>query len=136
MKKYRRGMQKDLSAIFDGVWIPQKTRHQRIHETATPTKQQQNDQPEIQAEAQTEAQAETQMQAEIETIMHGMQCSKDFECYRSGFEKLCRVRTTAKGKLIQCLEKNQKNCEFRLSFIGRALCKCRLRKYIAKNLNK
>lgn len=147
MKKYRRGIQKELSAIFDGVWIPQKARSQRPCDVDI-TEQQQKKQTETQAEAQTEMQAQTEMRAEaqtaieaetqteIEEIIRRMKCSKDFECYRSGFEKLGKVRTTANTKLIQCLAENQRSCEFRFSFAGRSFCKCQLRHYIAKNLRK
>jgi hypothetical protein len=73
---------------------------------------------------------------EIEKIASGLNCSKDFRCYKSGSEKLCKARDFGMEEYIDCLEENPEKCEFSLPFGEGYLCKCALRIYIAKNLKK
>jgi hypothetical protein len=75
---------------------------------------------------------------QIEQIIAGMECKKDFECYKSGFEKLCKAKDEGLKDYIWCLDKTGKSqsCGFKLPFGSGALCKCPLRVYIAKKLNK
>jgi hypothetical protein len=70
---------------------------------------------------------------QIQEIMSRMQCSKDFECYKSRFENLCEVRILCDGKLVKCLDENGQICEFGFSFGSGLFCKCPLRKYITEN---
>ncbi len=78
--------------------------------------------------------AQEQLQ-EIEKIAGGLlSCSKDFICYKSGLEKLCKARDFGMDEYIDCLEENPKECEFSLPFGEGHLCKCAVRIYIAKNL--
>lgn len=70
---------------------------------------------------------------QIERITSGMECPKDFECYTSGFENLCKTRLIADNQLVECLEDN--GCKFALAFGDSTICKCPLRRYIAKNLH-
>lgn len=69
----------------------------------------------------------------IQEIMSKMQCRKDFECYKSGFENLCKVRIICGSKLIECIEKKAQSCEFGFPFGYGCFCNCLLRKYIAEN---
>lgn len=69
----------------------------------------------------------------IQEIMSEMQCSKDFKCYKSGFEKLCKARIICDGSLIECLEEKAQPCELGFSFGYGYFCNCTLRKYIARN---
>jgi hypothetical protein len=75
---------------------------------------------------------------QIEQIMAGMKCAKDFECYKSGFEKLGRVKDGGLDNYVWCLEEKGKarDCGFSLSFGDAVLCRCPLRVYVAKNLGK
>ena len=73
---------------------------------------------------------------EIETIASGLNCSKDFVCYKSGLEKLCKARDFGIEEYIDCLEENPEKCEFSLSFGNGYFCTCPLQLYIAKNLKK
>jgi len=74
-------------------------------------------------------------ESKIREIIGGMKCKKDFECYRSGFENLCKVKIGVDAMLIDCKEENANNCDFSLSFGFGYICTCPLRKYIAKNFN-
>jgi hypothetical protein len=71
---------------------------------------------------------------EIEKIASRIECSKDFGCYKSGLEKLCKARDFGMEGYLDCLEEEPHICEFSLPFGEGYLCKCALRIYIAKNL--
>jgi len=74
---------------------------------------------------------------EIERIIGQMQCSKDFECYTSGFETLCKAEDVGMESHLACLEERPFECKFSVGFLGdRYYCKCPLRVYIAKKLKK
>jgi hypothetical protein len=75
-------------------------------------------------------------QKKIEKIIADSSCSKDFECYRSGFKDLCKARVVAGGRLVECLEKDPSACEFGLPFGDTAFCLCKLRCYVARRLHK
>jgi hypothetical protein len=115
MPKCRVGLQKEFSEIFDGVWIPKRTRPKK-----PPTAPEQKKQQEWQ----------------IKQIIAAMKCAKDFQCYKSGLTNLCKAKLVADTGLVECLPENQQACEFRASFMDRTFCKCQLRCYIAKNLHK
>ena len=73
---------------------------------------------------------------EIEDIVGGIECPKDFKCYKSGFQKLCRAKDIGIESFLECLEKDPKKCKFSLSFGLIHLCQCPLRVYIAKKLKR
>ena len=64
----------------------------------------------------------------------GPKCRKNYECYKSTFEKICNTKNI--GTLIECLE-NEEACACGLSFsFGDShFCKCPLRRYIAHKEN-
>jgi hypothetical protein len=72
----------------------------------------------------------------IEEIIHGMKCPKDFECYNSRFESLCKAKDTDLESYIECLDEEAYKCEFSLTFGSSYLCRCPLRIYIARELFK
>jgi hypothetical protein len=69
----------------------------------------------------------------IQEIMREMQCPRDFECYKSGFENLSKARIVGSGILVECLEEKAKDCKLKFSFGFGYFCKCPIRKYVAKN---
>lgn len=73
---------------------------------------------------------------DVERIINRMQCSKDFECRKSGFSKLSRISIIGDCKLLECLEKDPRACMFEFSFGHGTYCKCPLRFYIAKNFHR
>jgi len=72
----------------------------------------------------------------IDEIIRSMECPKDFECYESGFENLCKTQNFRDGNLVKCLEESVLVCKFSYRFGFVYFCKCPLRKYIAKNFNR
>jgi hypothetical protein len=73
---------------------------------------------------------------EIEKIIGQMQCHKDFLCYKSGFENLCKAKDTRLKSYIECLDENAFTCPFSVPFGSAKFCECPLRVYIAKKLKK
>lgn len=72
----------------------------------------------------------------IEEIMGGQQCPKGFECYKSGFETLCKAKVVGmESQVLVCLEEHPQKCKF-LDLMGGYLCECPLRIYLAKKLKK
>ena len=72
----------------------------------------------------------------IEQIMSGMQCSKNFECAENDFERLCRARNFVLHDYLECLEESESLCQFSVSYGYRHFCKCPVRVYLTKRLNK
>jgi hypothetical protein len=118
MPRRKAGLQKEFSAIFKDVWIPDKRR-------ASP--------PDSRQAPQEQNQEHTRR---IKEIIARMKCQKDFECFTSGYARLCKAKIVGEGNLVECSPENRQSCEFRFCFVGRSFCKCPLRYYIAKNLNK
>jgi len=79
---------------------------------------------------------ETDHRKEIEKIIGQMQCSKDFQCYKSGFEVLCKAKDVGMNSFLQCLEEDPHDCLFLLPIPRTHYCECPIRVYIAKELKK
>jgi hypothetical protein len=78
----------------------------------------------------------TEQKTQIEEIVSGMECPKDFKCYKSGFENLCKTKIFQDGGAIECLDESSWLCEFCFGFGMGYFCQCPLRKYIAKHFYK
>jgi hypothetical protein len=70
----------------------------------------------------------------IEEIIGGMKCPKDFNCYKSGFENLCKAEDIGLERFLECLEEDWQDCHFSFRFGYLTVCECPLRVYIAKTL--
>lgn len=73
---------------------------------------------------------------EIEEIIGGMTCPKDFLCYKSGLDSLCKTTYFGLDKYLECLEENPTECKFSLLNEDKYICQCPLRVYIAEKLGK
>ena len=73
---------------------------------------------------------------QIEEIITGMDCPKDFKCYKSGFEDLSKIQIFRDGDLVECSGERSQFCKFSFHFGFGYFCRCPLRKYIAKNFNR
>jgi hypothetical protein len=79
---------------------------------------------------------EEDQRKEIEELVGQMQCPKDFRCYQSGLEVLCKAKDIGMELFLECLEETPQNCKFSV-MIGRSyLCQCPLRYYIFERLKK
>ena len=73
---------------------------------------------------------------EIEKIMMGMTCQKDFECYKSGFRYFCKTRDAGIDDCLICLEDQVHECSFS-SIVGKDThCSCPLLYHISKRVEK
>ena len=73
---------------------------------------------------------------QLEKLIGAMKCPKDFNCYKSEFKNLCKVKDFGLDQFLQCLEGNALHCKFSLPFGYSYFCQCPIRIYIAKKLNK
>ena len=73
---------------------------------------------------------------ELKAIIDNSACPKDFICYKSEFETLCKARDVGLKTFIECLEEDSFECPFSVRLHGFSYCKCPVRVYIAKRLGK
>jgi len=71
----------------------------------------------------------------LKRIMRKTVCVKDYRCYTSGFKNLCRAEHIGMDSYLLCVD-NIQTCNFSVFFIDEYLCKCPVRIYIAKELQK
>jgi hypothetical protein len=79
---------------------------------------------------------EQNIQQEVEDIIDGLKCPKDFSCYTSNFNKLCRGKDVGLKSFIVCLASESAACKFSIYFGDLTFCQCPLRIYIAKKFGK
>ena len=72
----------------------------------------------------------------IAEIIGDLKCPKDFKCYRSGFEDLCKASNIGVELFLECLEDTPQTCKFSVLMGRSCLCQCPLRYYIFKKLKK
>ena len=73
---------------------------------------------------------------EIEEIIGGIQCPKDFLCCKAGLDNLCKAKDIGIESFLECLEKEPQDCKFSLFYGYSYFCQCPLRIYLAKKLCK
>jgi len=79
---------------------------------------------------------ENEVKKKIEEMIKGLQCSKDFICYKSELENLCKAEGVGAESLLVCLEASPPKCAFALFLGDSYYCQCPIRNYIARNLEK
>ena len=73
---------------------------------------------------------------QIEEIARQITCKKGFSCIKTGFKNIPEVKNIGLPDSVQCLSKNPENCEYAFNFADIHVCKCPIRVYIAKNVEK
>ena len=74
---------------------------------------------------------------ELEAIVEGMQCPKDFKCYTSGLKSLCKAKKFDVYESLICLnDEEAEKCLFSERYAYNYFCQCPLRNYIAKKVGK
>ena len=68
-------------------------------------------------------------------IRNGKKCTRDFECYRSSFEKLCKIKGVGAFDEIECKTEDTRCCGESFTAVSKHFCKCPLRKYISINFH-
>ncbi len=79
---------------------------------------------------------EQDLETELQEIMGGVTCPKDFKCYKSGLENLCKAEDVGLQWYLLCLEPQPQECKFSVLIENKYLCECPLRVYLAKKLKK
>ena len=80
---------------------------------------------------------EQELEKEIEEIMGGITCPKDFKCCTEGLENLCKAEDVGLQWYLLCLEPQPQECKFSVLVVQhKYLCECPLRIYITKKLKK
>ena len=82
----------------------------------------------------------------IEELMEEVQCTKDFSCVQSELKELCKIADLDWDELCKvtdlgwedyvCLEESPPECSFASHFGDSYFCKCALRIYICKHLER
>jgi hypothetical protein len=77
------------------------------------------------------------LENELQEIMGGEMCPKDFECYKDAFSNPCQVIEHSGLKdYVQCLKRPPLGCTLSMLFGTLHLCRCPLRVFICKQLGK
>ena len=74
---------------------------------------------------------------ELEEIIGRMQCPKEFECYKSGLNSLCKAKKFDVYESLMCLnDEEAQKCLFSVRYAYKYFCQCPLRNYIAEKVGK
>jgi hypothetical protein len=73
---------------------------------------------------------------EVQELINGLECPRDFICYKSGLQQLSKTRDIGLETFLVCLEKHANKCVFSVFFGELFFCQCPLRIYMAKKLQK
>ena len=66
-----------------------------------------------------------------------LQCSKDYQCYKSSLENLCKIKgVIGSFDILECGSENAQHCGFSLTADRSFYCECPLRRYIAANFQR
>ncbi len=79
---------------------------------------------------------ETTHKKEIEKIIDQMECPKEFLCYESGYDRLCKARRMEDDPCLDCLEEVPLLCTISYQFGGTPFDECPVRVYVAKEMKK
>ena len=63
-----------------------------------------------------------------------VKCSKDYQCYTSSLENLCKIKgVVGSFDIIECHSEDARHCGFSVAADRSFYCNCPLRRYIATN---
>ncbi len=73
---------------------------------------------------------------EVESLISKLHCSKNFSCMAFGSESLCKAKDIGLEKYLECHENRPYRCEFSISFGRVCFCKCPVRIFISRKIEK
>jgi hypothetical protein len=73
-----------------------------------------------------------EQKGQIEKTMMEVECSKAFECYKSGLAHLGNIQGIGSSGFLECLVEDSQNCQFSLPFENPSACLCPVRIYIVR----
>ena len=71
-------------------------------------------------------------QKHIEELLLDSLCSRECECYQSGFKDLCKAKDIGMEDFLECAEEDANMRPSSFSFGYRFFCKCPIRIYISR----
>jgi hypothetical protein len=66
----------------------------------------------------------------------GVKCLRDFQCYQSSLEKLCKIKGVGAFDNVECYSEEARCCGLSFAVDSKRFCKCPLRKYISQNFRR
>ena len=72
--------------------------------------------------------------SELEKIMDGLKCPRDFQCYKSAYNSLDKQTAGDMKSFLFCFKEKLRGCAFSVPSESKSSCKCPLRDYISKEL--
>jgi hypothetical protein len=66
----------------------------------------------------------------------GIECLKNFECYTSSLDKLCKIKGIGAFGMLECYSADAEKCGLSFVALSKHFCRCPLRKYIAASFHK
>ena len=78
---------------------------------------------------------------QIEKIIADMKtkspkCLKNYQCYESSLEKLCRIKGVSTYDEIKCFSEEARCCGLSFPSMSKRYCNCPLRRYISVNFHR
>jgi hypothetical protein len=70
----------------------------------------------------------------IKEIIGDLDCPKNFKCAKQEFKHLCKGKDVGLDHFLECVDENDVNCVFSVSYGKSRYCTCPLRVYLAKKL--
>lgn len=65
-----------------------------------------------------------------------IQCLKDFDCYKSALERLCKIKGIDAFDTIECNSEAARCCGLSFSAFSKRFCRCPLRRYISESFRR
>lgn len=73
---------------------------------------------------------------EVRNIIGDINCPRKFRCVEPESNNLCGAMDIGMETYLQCLDRNPMDCSFSIAFADTFFCRCPLRIYLKKNINK
>ena len=77
-----------------------------------------------------------EMRQELYRLKEETNCTKKYRCIFETGNDLCEARYHVSADLLECIDKQKCSCEHSRKVSSIHMCVCRLRKFIAINLQK
>jgi len=72
----------------------------------------------------------------IKEIKGEMDCPKGFRCLSPESESICKAKDLGMEEYLECLEPKAWSCTFAVAFGSGHFCRCPMRLYLAKSLDR
>jgi hypothetical protein len=73
--------------------------------------------------------------SELERIIDGLKCPRDFHCYKSVHNSLDKKTAGDMKSFLFCFKEKLRGCAFSVPSESKSSCKCPLRDYIVRELD-